>query len=302
VTPSTAIALPPAPYRLDAGQSPAALPLVVDSPHSWPHWPSEVTTAATPADIQTSCDAFVDELWRFACQTRAPVLSAGFHRALIDANRARDDITPSLLADTWPSPLKPTQYSRKGFGLIREYALPSVLMYHNKLSAADVQARLTQFYEPYHRALANLIDACQQQFGACLHLNCHSMKSVGNAMNDDQGLPRPDMVVSDLDGATAHPRLTRWIAQCLSDLGYRVQINDPYKGAALIAQHSDLPRQRYSIQIEINRALYLDEKNVSKHAGYAALERNLRRFVDELSVKLLPTLTQLHDTPCPTPC
>lgn len=264
--------------------------LVLDSPHSWRAWPADDgPIAAPPEALETSWDAWVDELWTEALDGRAPLLAARFHRAWIDANRARDDIDPALLSEPWPEPIHPGEKSQRGFGLLRRDVLPGVPLYGaRRLGVAEVQRRLADCYDPYHARLAGLIDAAHARHGRSLHINCHSMKTVGNAMNDDAGEPRPDFVVSDLGGTTADPALTRWVADRLAALGHEVKVNDPYLGAELIRRHAAPARGRHSLQIEIKRSLYMDETRVQRHAGYARLVGDLRTLVDQL----LPALAR----------
>lgn len=277
------------------------LPLVIDSPHSWPHWPAEVATLAPWAAIRTSWDAHVDALWAQAVNGRAPVLSARFHRSLIDANRARDDIDPAMLDAPWPGPLAPSDKSERGFGLIRRLALPGVPMYHQALAVSEVERRISTCYDPYHATLAALIDDTRQRFGHCLHLDCHSMKSVGNAMNHDAGRARPDVVVSDLHGHSAAPAVTQAVAAGLRAQGLCVSINDPYEGAELIRRHGQPARHCHSLQIELNRALYMDETLCTLTPGHGLLVQALRHMLDSLSGELNDLLqTPLKPTSAPT--
>jgi N-formylglutamate deformylase len=268
-----------APCEVIAAAASPASPLVFDSPHSWPHWPSGVATIAPPEALRTSCDAWVDEIWARAIDGRAPLLAARFHRSYIDANRARDDIDPVLLAEPWPEPLNPSERSRRGFGLLRRLALPDVPVYAEPLALREVQQRIERFYEPYHARLAALIDAAHARHGATLHINCHSMKSVGNAMNEDCGLPRPDIVLSDLEGRSAGAPLLQWMAATLSERGWRVQLNDPYRGEEILRRHGRPQQGRYSVQIELKRMLYMDEQRFCRHAGLGRLVDDLRLCV-----------------------
>lgn len=290
----------PAYDLLPARSDVALLPLVIDSPHSWPHWPEEVPTLAPWAAIQSSWDAHVDALWAQAAGGRAPVLSARFHRSLIDVNRARDDIDPTMLDAPWPGPLAPSDKSERGFGLIRRLALPGVPMYQQALSVSEVEQRLAVYYDPYHAALSSLIENCHQQFGHCLHLDCHSMKSVGNAMNLDQGLARPDVVVSDLYGQSAAPEVTQLVADLLRAQGLCVAINTPYQGAELIRRHGQPTRHCHSLQIELNRALYMDEALFTLTPGHGLLVQALRRMLDALAGEI-HTLLQAPTQPSPAP-
>ena len=262
-------------------------PLVFDSPHSWPHWPEEGTAPQVPRQVlQSSWDAYVDELWAAALEGQVPLLAARFHRACIDANRGRDDIDAQLLEGAWPTLLNPTRKSAVGMGLIRREALPGVAMYAGKLPVAEVRDRIARFYDPYHAELERLIEAAHRRFGFACHIDCHSMKSVGNAMNDDAGRARPDVVVSDLDGRSSAREFTAHVATGLAELGLRVQMNDPYKGAELIRRHGRPAHGRHSVQIEINRALYMDEKTFEKTEGFDRLAADLRRWVRLLRAEL----------------
>ena len=263
------------------------IPVVVDSPHSWGKWPDNIQTIASAEDLATSWDAFVDELWLSAVQFKAPLLAAKFHRAYLDANRARDDIDPSLLAENWPEPLQPTDKTQKGFGLIRKLILPGKPIYAEPLSIDEVRKRIVTCYDPYHQQLAQLIDSTHQQFGQCLHLNCHSMKSTGNAMNDDNGRPRPDIVISDHDGLTSSSNVTQQAAQIFRSLGYQVGVNNPYKGAELIRKYANPFMRRYSLQIELNRALYMHEDSFIKKESFVKVAQDLQRFTELMSFHLL---------------
>lgn len=108
------------------------------------------------------------------------------------------------------------------------------------------------------------------------------MKSRGNDMNTDSGAPRPDFVISDREGRPAGPDFTGWVAEHFTRQGYRVKINTPYRGGDIIAAHGDPARHRHSIQIEINRALYMSEATCTKHDGFASLSRDLDGFVAKL--------------------
>ena len=275
-----------------------ASPLVFDSPHSWPEWPAEATMPLVPRQVLlTSWDAYVDELWAHALEGAVPLLAARFHRACIDANRGRDDIDAQMLQGAWPTLLNPTRKSAVGMGLIRREALPGVPMYSAKLPVAEVRARIERYYDPYHAELERLIDAAHQRFGLACHVDCHSMKSVGNAMNDDAGRARPDIVVSDLDGRSSARVFTAHVATGLAELGLRVQVNEPYKGAELLRRHGRPSRGRHSVQIEINRALYMNEKTFEKAAGFDPLAAQLRRWVRVLRAELEGELGALLSSP-----
>lgn len=274
-----------------------ASPLVFDSPHSWGQWPEGGTPTQAPAHaLATTWDAWIDELWATAAQGRAPVLAARFHRSFIDANRARDDIDAGLLDGPWPEPLSPGAACLRGMGLIRRLALPDVPMYAAPLPVAEVRARITDYYDPYHQTLADLIEAAHANFGLSVHIDCHSMKSVGNGMNVDAGQARPDMVVSNLAGRTSEAFLLRWVVQHLRSLGYRVQANHPYQGAELVRRHGRPAEGRHSLQIEINRAVYMNEARLERHDGFERLARDLGTLVATLDEGLRLSLYPPKET------
>lgn len=258
-------------------------PLVFDSPHSGLEYPSDFRPDASRAAILTTCDAFVDELWADAPDAGATLLAALFPRAYIDPNRSGNDIDPEILATPWPEPTEPSEHLRRGMGLIRRFALPGVPMYDRLLPIAAVRHRIDHYYTPYRRTLRETLDAMCMGYGCVLHFNCHSMKSRGNAMNVDSGTLRPDFVIGDREGTTAPPELTGRVARFFSDAGYRTQINDPYRGGDIVRRHGAPARHRYSIQIEINRALYMDESRFERGPHFAEVRALFARFAGAMA-------------------
>jgi len=266
-------------YRIDPKAEP--LPLVVDSPHNGTHWPEDFDHIVTEAELMTSVDAFVDELFGHAPAVGGTLIAALFPRAYIDPNRAEDDLDEKLVDGAWPYPLNPGQKTEYGMGVVRRLILKGRPLYDRPLPVAAVQRRLSDFHAPYHAALEAAIGRAMAEHGAAYHINCHSMKPVGNAMNLDAGVPRPDFVVSDRNGETADSDFVSHVTTVLRDLGYRVQVNDPYKGAEIIRRHGDPAAGRHSLQIEINRALYLDGESFEKTEGFADLKRSLDTLLAE---------------------
>jgi N-formylglutamate deformylase len=287
---------PRTPYFVTEAHS-APLPIVFDSPHSGIAMPDDFGTIAPREALLTSWDAFIDELWSGVPARGGVLIGAHFPRAYIDPNRAITDIDAELLAEPWPEPLAPQPYTQRGMGLLRRYALPGVPLYDRKLSIAEVRHRIDTYYLPYRAALAQAAESAFTQHGALWHVDCHSMKSRGNAMNVDAGEARPDLVVSDRRGTTSNPAFTQWVADHFTAAGYRVQINDPYQGGDLLNAVSDPARHRHSIQIELNRALYMDEAAFVKSAGFETLKRNLDTFADALATYVRTQLHNLRERP-----
>ena len=261
----------------------AAIPLVLDSPHSGTVYPDDFEHAAPRALVRQAEDTYVAELYAMAPAMGATLIEALFPRAYIDPNRHLSDIDPLLLADEWSDPITPSRKSELGIGLVWRLARGGVPMYARKLSAAEVRRRISQYYHPYHAAVATAIDGTHRAFGAVWHINCHSMPAVGDAMSDDPGRPRADFVLGDRDGSTCESEFTAFVAATLKGMDYSVAINDPYKGVELVRRHGRPAERRHSLQIEVNRKLYMDEATLNKNEGFARLRTNLGRLLEALA-------------------
>jgi N-formylglutamate deformylase len=269
-------------------------PLLIDLPHAGDRWPDGIQPTRLPAQALARWrDAELLALWREAARDCAPIVAARFDRACIDVNRARDDIDPDLLRETWPGPLVPSPLSHRGVGLLRRFAGPGECLHAERLPIADLERRLALCYDPYHETLAALLDAVHARFPLSLHLCCVSMKPVGDGLSPDVGEPRPDVAIGDLDGTSADPFLVRWLAASLQDLGLSVRINHPHCGGEVLRRHGRQVRARHSVMLMLNRRLYLDP------CGPAALARGalvglLRRFLRQLAVGLAMELVPQH--------
>jgi N-formylglutamate deformylase len=268
------------PFELHAPVEP--VPLLFDSPHSGRFYPARWRTKPPHLTLRRGEDAYVDRLIADARDHGVTVLLANYPRCYVDPNRDPDDIDYQLLAEPWPTPLKPTDKTRKGLGLIRRYVTPGVEVHADRLTVAEVQARIDEIYWPYHRALGDGLAALRARFGFAWHVDWHSMKSVGNRMTPDAGKTRADFVIGDLDGTSADPALVALIAETLRGLGYRVALNDPYKGAAIVRRHGRPADAVHSVQIEINRGLYLDEEKVAPSSGFARLRDHIAQLTARL--------------------
>ena len=148
-------------------------------------------------------------------------------------------------------------------------------IYDRKLSVAEVSQRIMEYSRPYHAALADLIDAAHASHGCVLHIDCHSMASMGDRTTEDGAVPRPDFVVSDREGTTCAPRILKCVVNYLRNCGFTVSINDPYKGFELVRRHGRPAEGRHSLQIEVNRGLYMDEETLSKKPNFVIMQKVL---------------------------
>lgn len=264
-----------------------SIPLVLDSPHSGTAYPADFDHAAPRSLVRRAEDTYVEELFASAPRVGATLIEALFPRAYIDPNRHVADIDTELLADPWPGPVTPSRKTEQGIGLVWRLAHGGAPMYSRRLGAAEVQRRIEQCYEPYHAELAAALDERHRAFGVVWHLNCHSMPAEGDVNADDPGRPRADFVLGDRDATTCAPEFTTFVAATLTAMGYWVAINDPYKGVELVRKFGRPRERRHSLQIEVNRRLYMNEETLAKLDGFDSLRRNLDRLLDALRTFVL---------------
>jgi N-formylglutamate deformylase len=260
----------------------APIALVLDSPHSGTAYPDDFDHLPPRALVRQAEDTHVEALYAMAPDVGATLIEALFPRAYIDPNRHHADIDAALLAEPWTGPMTPSRKTELGIGLVWRLAHGGVPMYARKLSAAEVRRRITDFYEPYHASVTGALDERHAAFGSVWHINCHSMPAVGDVMSEDPGRARADFVLGDRDGTTCAPEFTAFVASTLGGLGYDVAINDPYKGVELVRMHGRPREQRHSLQVEINRRLYMDESTLERHAGFSRLQANLHYLLEAL--------------------
>lgn len=261
-----------------------AIPLVCDSPHSGVTYPEDFRAAVPRERLRMGEDTHVDQLWRAAPQVGATLLAATFPRVYIDANRTLNDLDESLLDSPWPEPLQPGPKTRLGFGLIWRNMDRDTPIYDRKLSVEEVSARIDRYYRPYHAALSRAIESAYDRFGAVWHLNLHSMP---NNAYERLGIVSPhplaDFVLGDRDGTTCAPEFVDVVAAELRSLGYTVAINDPYKGVELIARIGVPSLKRHSLQIEIRRPVYMDEKTREPNSSFGFVQRDMGGVLSTLA-------------------
>lgn len=255
-------------------------PVVFDSPHSGTVYPEDFRPAVSMPALRHAEDAFVDELYACGPLHGATLIAARFPRSYIDPNRSLLDVDTSLIDAPWPGPAATTRKSVLGVGLIWRVLDTGEPIYSRKLTVDEVRGRIADFHQPYQKAVKDALDETFAHFGSVWHVNCHSMPAVSSAISEEgPGKPRADFVLGDRDGTTCHPDFTAFVAGLLSDMGYEVKVNDPYKGVELVRAFSDPAVGRHSLQIEVNRRLYMDERTREKTSGYARLARDIERMV-----------------------
>lgn len=271
--------------RIDqpAGQR---IPMVFASPHSGRDY-SAAFLAQAALDAQTlrrSEDSYVDELFAAAPRHGAPLLKALFPRAYLDPNREPYELDPTMFDGPLP-PFANTDSPRvsAGLGTIARVVASGAEIYRGKLSFAEAERRVEELYRPYHRALEGLVEETYDRFGYYLLVDCHSMPSIGGPTDTDSGTSRVDFVLGDCFGTSCAAVVTTTVDSTLRGLGYRVVRNTPYAGGYTTRHYGVPDSGRHSLQIEINRRLYMDERTHVKKPGFVQLQQHLNTLVAALA-------------------
>jgi N-formylglutamate deformylase len=251
-----------------------AAPVVFDVPRSGTCYPCDFRPDASFEDVHRSVSMYVGELYRDVGRHGATLLCALFPNTYIDANRHESDVDPELLSDPWTGsmPLAPTVKSKLGIGLIHSLVTGRKPMYARRLTSAEVQRRINTFFLPYHNELSDLIARHHDKFGVSYHVSCHSMASIGGTSTLDAGKPRSDFDIGDLNGASCDPEFSELVVNRLRSHGYKVTSNVHYAGAEAIRRHSAVSEARHSLQIEMNRALYMNEDDFTPLTKFAEIQ------------------------------
>ncbi len=274
-----------APYEIRAPVEQTA-PLIFASPHSGRDYPSAFLALSRldPLSLRLSEDAFVDEIFAAAPALGAPLLLANFSRAFLDPNREAYELDPEMFEDAPPDCVNAASPRvAGGLGSIARVVASGEEIYKGKLRFEDAQARIKAFYDPYHQALRGLLDATRGRFGRCLLIDAHSMPSVGGPMDSDPGRRRVDMVLGDCGGFSCAPAVTETVERSLQGMGFEVRRNVPYSGGFTTRHYGDPKNCVHVLQIEINRALYMDEKKMTRGPGLPELTENIGRLIKVLA-------------------
>jgi N-formylglutamate amidohydrolase len=266
-----------------------AAPVVFCSPHSGRVYPKAFLEASR-LDAQTlrkSEDCFVDELFAPVVRLGAPLIAARFPRAYLDVNREPYELDPELFTGRLPD-FANTQSARVvgGLGTIARIVADTEEIYRERLPIGIAFERIERLYRPFHAALADLLEGTRKRFGIAVLVDCHSMPST--SMGQPQG-GRPHFVLGDRFGASCDARLTRFIRDILQGAGYDVQVNRPYAGGFITEHYGNPGHGVQSLQLEINRALYLDEATLAKNKDFPKLVRTL----SDMSQKVFAALPLL---------
>ena len=268
----------------------ARTPFVFSSPHSGRNYPASFVEKSrlSAHSLRKSEDFMVDILFDHVCELGTPLLSANFPRAYIDVNREPYELDPELFDERLPR-FANTKSVRVagGLGTIPRIVSESNEIYPNNLTVKEALDRISQFYMPYHTTLRKLLDQAHDCFGLAILIDCHSMPSTSH---DNR---RPDFVLGDRFGTFCNNLITCFVEQGLCDLNYNVIRNKPYAGGYITEHYGQPSKGHQALQIEINRALYMDENNYQPTEGFHLLREDLKTLCGKIFSEI-PDLLEVH--------
>ena len=258
-------------------------PIVFNSPHSGSVYPRAFLAYAQLdlATLRRSEDSFVDELFAGVVGCGFPLMRAHFPRCYVDVNREPYELDPRMFDGRLPS-FANTRSMRVagGLGTVARVVGDAHEIYDQRIPVDDALQRIEGLYKPYHRALRRLITALHRDFGAAVLIDCHSMPSVAGSKDDR---PRSDFVLGDRYGTSCVPVITETIDATLAGFGYTVSRNKPYAGGFITEHYGNPSVGVHAIQLEVNRALYMDERRYERSESFAKLAAHLVSLADRVA-------------------
>ena len=257
-------------------------PAIFNSPHSGKFYPRSFLAASRLDShaLRKSEDCHIDELFGFAPEIGAPLLVANYPRAYLDVNREPSELDPRMFDGALPSYANiGSMRVAGGLGTVPRIVAENMDIYAHRLPVDEGLARIEGIYKPYHACLRRLISRTHANFGMAVLIDCHSMP--GNIRLAGSNV-RPDIIIGDRYGTSASAEISRAALHFLEELGFVAVCNKPYAGG-FITEHYGRPiRALNALQIEVNRALYVDEKTLLKNAEFPAIQAALEAFMRQM--------------------
>lgn len=258
------------------------VPVVVECPHSGLQVPPEVesTLVLDAHALRRDADLDVDGLCAEVTSVGATLLRATVSRYVVDLNRAPDDLDPLLFG---------MAHGRRGVprGAVWRVTTDGSPLLRRPLQHEEVDERIARYHAPYHRALAETLETLRARHGVVLVLALHSMPSAGRVPGSEAWLRRADVVPGTRGRSSASPRLIDCVDAHFRDAGYSVRHDDPYRGGYTTGHYGRPAEGVHAIQIELNRALYLDEHSLARREDEVVrLRRELARLVSRVAAEL----------------
>lgn len=255
-------------------------PVIFTSPHSGDVYPQDMRDqlCVPIEDLQRTEDAFVDELYMPAVQQGAILLSANYARGFVDLNRDARELDATMFHDGLPRTAgMPSARVKAGLGCLPRVGASGREIYSAPLSKQAGLFRLVEVYDRYHHALQQQIEALKCDWSDIIIIDCHSMPSRQPGRSS-----MPDIVLGDRFGSSCSPRLTSQVERCCRRAGLSVTRNAPYAGGYTTRRYGRPRRGIHVLQIEINRALYMNEVNVEKSKGFDRTREHVSRLIEDV--------------------
>ena len=265
------------------------VPAVFNSPHSGRFLPEALVQASrlTPEALRQSEDCFVDELFTSCQNFGAPMLRALTSRAYVDLNREPYEMDARMFLEDLPGYMNPgSSRVASGLGTVPKLVAEGVEIYRGKIHLADALARVEKIYRPYHRTLTALLNEAYNATGFVLLVDCHSMPASAVANLKPQHHGTVDVVLGDRFGAACNSEIAGEAEKLLAQAGFEVLRNRPYAGGFITETHGAPRHNRHALQIEINRALYMDEPRMEKSKAFAEVQAAVQSVIEKLLVFL----------------
>ncbi|MEZ5733134.1 MAG: N-formylglutamate amidohydrolase [Paracoccaceae bacterium] len=257
--------------------------VVFASPHSGCQYPSRFLRASLLDErtIRSSEDAFVDELLDCVPGFGAPLLAAAAPRAYVDLNRAPDELDPALIEGVKVNTHNPRVSS--GLGVIPRVVAGGKAIYSGKISFEDAERRIAEHWHPYHDCLHELLQGSVARFGEAILIDVHSMPHEAMDSIAATGAKRPEIVLGDRYGSTANGSIVDQVEAAFQAAGLRVVRNAPFAGAYIAQTYGRPSRGYHAVQIEMDRALYMNEREIRPNGNFLGFQRLLAGVLEEIS-------------------
>lgn len=263
-------------------------PVILSVPHAGRLFPQEFLdySLLSETELRRNEDLFVDDLIKPLSQKGIPVLSMNIARAFIDVNRDKIELDPNMFFDFPEEKITiENNRCRFGLGLIHRIDANGNDIYGSLLSYPEVMLRIKNIYDVYHKRLQQLVNKCTRKFGFCVIIDCHSMPSkICEIMPD---CPTMDFCIGDLFSQSCPPQYSQFLKDNLENKGYVVTSNLPYSGAYITFNYCQPRKKIYTIQLEINRRIYADEKKLIKNNNFGKISTDICNGIYDFSKILL---------------
>jgi N-formylglutamate deformylase len=263
--------------RYDPKFTPA--PVLIDISRSGREYPHDFRSPLPFTDLHDNVSMYVEDLYGVGPSLGATLLYACFPNTYIDTNRSAADIDETLIDGKWPGPIKQSDFTSRGLGLLKRLSRYGQPLQERKLTVEEVKQRLAIYHEPYHVELTRLLLEMKQQHRVAFQLSCHCMSAVGAPTHADPGKSRADFNLGNMHGVTCSAEFMSVLTKTLEGLGHSVSINFPYYGGELIARHANPGAGVESVFVEVNKKLFIDTKTFKKTENFGQLQSSINDVV-----------------------